>query len=142
MGRIHLRSTIHTLATAMSAASTARGGSGTQARLTDQVGLIPADERPRYDSHLAWLYDETGIDCRFLFVPDVGTQTLEQFAVRKARELGVGRESDRRGGLFVYDLRGGERVGGFLGTPADRAAQAYYLRSPRWRRPIYGISSG
>ena len=104
MRRVHPRFTIRALATVMVVLGSACGGPVTRQRLMDHVGLIPVDERPRYESHLAWLYDETGIDCRFLFVPNVGTETLEQFTVRRARELGVGRASDRRGVLFVYDL--------------------------------------
>ena len=60
MGLEPSRFTIQVLAIGISVATSACGGSGTSERLTDQVGLIPIDERPRYESHLAWLYDETG----------------------------------------------------------------------------------
>lgn len=74
-------------------------------RISDELGILGKDLRTRNEEQLQSLFDESGVDIRFLLVPTTGSETVEQFAVRRARELGVGRETDRRGVLIVYDRR-------------------------------------
>lgn len=47
---------------------------------------------------------ESGVDIRFVFVHSVREGTLNDFAVREARALGIGRDLDRHGVLFAYDV--------------------------------------
>ena len=47
---------------------------------------------------------ESGVDIRFVFVDSVREGTLNDFAVREARALGIGRDLDRHGVLFAYDV--------------------------------------
>ena len=72
-------------------------------RVADRVGLIPKSVRVTHELQLQRLFEESGVDIRFLLVPTTGGETLEQFAVREARTRGLGRDAGRRGVLIVYD---------------------------------------
>lgn len=74
-------------------------------RVDDHAGVLDRDEVPRLEEYLANLERESGIDVRFVFVDSLAGETLEQFAVRTARGIGIGRDLDRRGMLFAYDVR-------------------------------------
>jgi hypothetical protein len=63
-------------------------------------------ELPLLENHLNQMQRESGIDIRFVFVDSVPDGNLESFAVREARALGIGRNLDRHGVLFAYDVRG------------------------------------
>ena len=72
-------------------------------RVRDDAGILPKDDESRFEIFLQQIDDESGVDIRFVLVPEVRGESLEDFSVRTARELGVGRDGDRRGLLFVYD---------------------------------------
>ena len=74
-------------------------------RLMDAPGFVDPYNAERMENHLAGMYDETGVDIRFIFEREIADD-LESFALRRARQLGLGRDTDRRGLLFVYDVRG------------------------------------
>lgn len=74
-------------------------------RIDDRAGVLDRDDVSRYEQYLADLERESGIDVRFVFLDSLAGETLEQFAVRTARALGIGRDLDRHGLLFVYDVR-------------------------------------
>jgi len=72
-------------------------------RIDDRAGILHRLELHRFEDYLALIEQESGVDVRFVFVDSVENGSLEQFAVREARALGIGRELDRRSMLFVYD---------------------------------------
>jgi len=75
-------------------------------RMDDRAGLIPWREQYKFERYLGQMYDESGVDIRFLLADDVPSGAIEEFSVREARKLGIGRDIDRRGVLFVYDMSG------------------------------------
>jgi hypothetical protein len=75
-------------------------------RVRDQAGVLSLGDQWRFERFMQQIDDESGVDVRFLFVPAVPTEKLEMFSVRMARSMGLGRDSDRRGILFVYDVAG------------------------------------
>ena len=72
-------------------------------RVLDHARLIPKAVRVQHEMQLQRIFEESGVDLRFLLVPTTGDESLERFAVREARERGLGRETGRRGVLIVYD---------------------------------------
>jgi hypothetical protein len=72
-------------------------------RVTDEVGLLREELRVRHEEMLQALFDESGVDLRLVLVAGTGEESLEQYAVRRARDLGAGRKSGGRGLLVVYD---------------------------------------
>jgi hypothetical protein len=77
---------------------------GAAQRVHDDAGVLDPGEVPLLNQYLQQIHDESGADLRFLLVDSVQGD-LEAFALRQVRTLGVGRETDRRGALFVYDVR-------------------------------------
>lgn len=78
-------------------------------RVSDDAGVLSKFDARRFDEQLGWIFDESDIDVRFVFVKDTGTKTIEQLAVEKVQELGVGGKSrEQRGVLLLYDLKGKE----------------------------------
>ncbi len=75
-------------------------------RLDDQARLLDPADVSRFEQYLGLIYAENGADIHMLFVRDVPNGDLETFSLGRAREIGIGRESDRRGMLFVYDMTG------------------------------------
>jgi uncharacterized membrane protein YgcG len=73
-------------------------------RVSDRAGVVPLSEEWQLERFLQRMEDESGVDIRFLLVPAVTGESLEAYGVRMARSLGVGRDADRRGLLFVYDV--------------------------------------
>jgi len=71
----------------------------------DEAGFIGDLEATRLNDYLGGMYDESGVDVRFIFASEIHGD-LESYALQRARQLGVGRETDKRGLLFVYDVAG------------------------------------
>jgi hypothetical protein len=67
------------------------------------VGFIDAYVAQQMERHLEALYNESGVDVRFVFTRE-GSRDLESFSLNRARQLGMGRDTDRRGLLLVYDV--------------------------------------
>lgn len=76
-------------------------------RLRDKAGALTKDDQRKLDAVLGWLYEENRVDVHIELLPDVGNDVLEHYSVRRMRELGIGRESGRRGILVVYDRSSG-----------------------------------
>jgi uncharacterized protein len=76
-------------------------------RLHDKLRVLTTDDRRKFNATLGWLYGENGVDAHVELLPGIGDEPLEQYAVRRMRELGIGRESGRRGLLLVYDRTSG-----------------------------------
>lgn len=60
----------------------------------------------QFDKVLKWVQEETGADIRLMFTMDIPGD-IETYSLKRARQLGVGRETGGRGMLIVYDLSGG-----------------------------------
>jgi len=72
----------------------------------DEAGLLPRQSIAKFNQYLEWIFSESDVDIRFLFVPDIAGQTIEEFAVDKVEELrpgGLGKEA--RGLLLLYDVQ-------------------------------------
>ena len=72
-------------------------------RLQDRVKALTTDDRRKFNEVLGWLYAENGVDAHVELLPGIGREPLEQYSVRRMRQLRLGAESARRGLLLVYD---------------------------------------
>lgn len=76
-------------------------------RLVDEAAVIPHDDVPRFEDYLRNIFRESDVDIRIVFVRDVGSQPIEEVAVKRVAALGIGRASGReRGTLLLYDVAG------------------------------------
>lgn len=72
-------------------------------RFVDETGLLTRGDVGQMNAYLQWAYEGYGIDMRYLMVKSTDGQSLEDYAVAKARALGVGATTGERGLLCVYD---------------------------------------
>lgn len=73
----------------------------------DEAGILPKYDIQKFEEYTNWIFNESDIDIRFVFVKDIGNNTIDEFAVKKVQELGIGAESqEERGVLLLYDLTG------------------------------------
>jgi uncharacterized membrane protein YgcG len=116
-------------------------------RLHDAAAALASNDAFQMEKYLGWIFEENGADIHIAFVMDVPNGDLETYSLRLARELGIGRESDRRGMLFVYDMAGehlrievGPRLedvftDGFVGYLMREHARAFFAA----RNPAMGL---
>jgi hypothetical protein len=64
-------------------------------------------EVSRIDGFLDSFNDEMAADIRVHVVRNTGGQPIERFSLDRAREIGLGQETDRHGLLILYDVEGG-----------------------------------
>ena len=76
-------------------------------RLHDSVKALTTEDRRKFNTALGWLYDENGVDAHVELLPDLGQEPIEQYSLRRMRQLRIGGESARRGLLLVYDRSSG-----------------------------------
>lgn len=72
----------------------------------DEAGVLPPQSIAKFEQYLEWIFVESDVDIRFLFVPAITGKTIEELAVAKVEELrigGLGREA--RGVLLLYDVQ-------------------------------------
>jgi len=83
------------------------GGARSEAvhRVMDDAGFLDPYDSRGLDDYLSGVNVESGVDIRFLFAREVSGD-LQSFTLRRARELGMGRDMNRRSLLFVYDVAG------------------------------------
>ena len=74
-------------------------------RVVDESGYLDANLNAHLESFLQSTFHESGVDIRFIFASEP-LASIEDYARMRAREMGVGQAVDRRGALFVYDVRG------------------------------------
>jgi len=116
-------------------------GPARQARIDDEAQVLAPADVPRFEQYLAQIFAENGADIRMTFVREVPNGDLESFSLGRARAIGIGRESDRRGMLFVYDVSGkhlrievgpqleGVFPDGFVGYLMREHARAFFSAS-------------
>lgn len=74
-------------------------------RVYDHAHFLSRFATWKYEEMLGGILDEEGADVRFEFVSTLPKgDSLESYALKRMRTLGVGKETDRRGLLFVYDV--------------------------------------
>lgn len=78
-------------------------------RVIDEAAFIDDYNAQRMEGQLQATYNESGVDMRFIFAREISGD-LETFALRRARELGVGGNAEKRGLLFVYDVSSPQRM--------------------------------
>jgi hypothetical protein len=71
----------------------------------DEARLIDPLNEQRFDGWLLGIAYESGVDVRVLLARGIPND-IETYALKRIRELGVGRDTDRRGLLLVYDIDG------------------------------------
>jgi uncharacterized protein len=97
----------------------------------DEAGILGLKDRAGFEHTVRAIRHESGVDLWILTVPSTGAETIEAFSVRRARELGIGRETNRRAALFVYDAAGRRmriEVGPMLEDVFTDAFVGYLLR--------------
>jgi len=72
----------------------------------DDAHVLPVNDREALEDYIGFVRQESGVDLWFVFTPSTAGVPIEQFALQRARELGVGQSTNRRGALFVYDVAG------------------------------------
>ena len=95
--------TAPTGSTSASGDGSAHPASGYIQRVNDGAGFLDIYQAQRLEEYLDGINQESGVDIRFIFernLPD----DLESYTTKRARELGLGRDMDRRSLLFVYDV--------------------------------------
>jgi hypothetical protein len=70
----------------------------------DEAHWVDRNQRFEVTAHLAELTKATGADVRIITTRSIQDESIKAFALRRMRELGVGKTTDRRGILVVLDL--------------------------------------
>lgn len=80
-----------------------RDGIIAQGHVFDNAGIISSSDLPKFEWLLDLIEKESDLDIKFLFLKTIGTATIENVAVEKMDEYGIGRNgSEERGVLFLY----------------------------------------
>jgi tetratricopeptide (TPR) repeat protein len=74
-------------------------------RVMDEAEFLDEYDVIGLEGYLSGMNSESGVDIRFLFARQV-TGSLESYSLKRARDLGLGRDMNRRSLLFVYDVAG------------------------------------
>ena len=116
--------------------------------MEDSSGYLNSNDSYHLASHLHSMYHESGVDVRFIFLRETPLD-LASYALRRARQLRIGRDVDRRSMLFVYDIPGARmrvEVGpglegifpdGFVGYLMREQTAAFFAAGS----PILGLKS-
>ncbi len=80
---------------------------GMDKHIVDKAGVIPSDDVPRFEQYMKWIMMESGVDMRFVFLPDTGGESIEMLAADMMDQLHIGRDTGQeRGLLLLYDMKG------------------------------------
>lgn len=72
----------------------------------DEAGVLPKGDVARFEEYTGYILRESDIDVRLVFVKSTGDKTIEDCAIEKVQELGIGRKNrEERGVLLVYDVK-------------------------------------
>ncbi len=75
----------------------------------DHADLIPKNDVKRFEEYLRWIYAESDIDIRFVFLKNIGAKTIEEVAVETVDQLRIGGKTrEERGLLLLYNIAGEE----------------------------------
>jgi hypothetical protein len=71
----------------------------------DEAGILPRHDVLKFEEYLEWIYKESDIDIRFVFVPKIAGVTIEEYAIARVDDLCIGgKTKEERGVLLLYDL--------------------------------------
>ena len=74
-------------------------------RFVDETGMLGGADAHRMNAYAQFANMTYGVDMRFLVIKSTGGESLENYAVDKARTLGVGADTGEKGVLCVYDTQ-------------------------------------
>lgn len=78
-------------------------GTNAHGHVFDKAGIISPSDLPRFEWLLDLIEKESDLDIKFLFLKTIGNATIEDVAVEKMDEYGIGRDGrEERGVLFLY----------------------------------------
>jgi hypothetical protein len=73
----------------------------------DEANILPEYDIQKFEEYNNFIFNESDIDIHFVFMENAGDKTIDEIAVEKVQELGIGGESrEERGVLLLYDVRG------------------------------------
>lgn len=73
----------------------------------DKAGVIPRQDLPRFERYMSWIMRESGVDIRFVFLPEIHDRSIEKTATDLMDQLRIGGRTGReRGLLLLYDMKG------------------------------------
>ena len=88
-------------------APSAPAGAVVRGHVLDRAGVIPPQDLPRFEQYMGWILRESGVDVRFVFLPDTGGNSIEMLATDLMDQLQIGgRVGQERGVLLLYDMQG------------------------------------
>ena len=72
----------------------------------DEANILSNYDIQKFEEYTNYIFNESDIDIRFVFVSDTGDKTIEELALEKMQQLGIGGENkEERGVLLLYDLK-------------------------------------
>lgn len=72
----------------------------------DEAGILSGYDVSKFEEYTNYIFRESDIDIRLVFVKNTGDKAIEEYAIEKVDELGVGGKSrEERGVLLLYDLQ-------------------------------------
>ena len=72
----------------------------------DEANILSNYDIQKFEEYTNYIFNESDIDIRFVFVSDTGDKTIEELALDKMQQLGIGGENkEERGVLLLYDLK-------------------------------------
>ena len=72
----------------------------------DKAGVISAQDLPRFEQYMSWIMRESGVDVRFVFLPNIGGKSIEMLAAEMMDQMQIGgRTGQERGILLLYDMQ-------------------------------------
>lgn len=78
-------------------------GTDTGDHVIDKAGIIHISELSKFEWMLDLIKKESDLDITFLFLKTIGNASIEDIAVKKMDEYGIGRDGrEERGVLFLY----------------------------------------
>lgn len=78
----------------------------TRHHVLDKAGVVPRRDLPHFEEYMNWIMRESGVDVRFVFLPDTGNKSIEMLAADLMDEMQIGRRAGReRGILLLYDVK-------------------------------------
>ncbi len=71
----------------------------------DKSDTLSKYDTRKFEEYLDFIFNESDIDIRFMFLKNCGDKTIEEVAANKVQELGIGKDNrEARGVLLLYDV--------------------------------------
>jgi tetratricopeptide (TPR) repeat protein len=77
----------------------------TKQHIYDLAGILPNQDISKFEEYLNYIFRESDIDIRFVFITNIENRPIEDIAIEKVQELNIGgRSREERGLLLLYDV--------------------------------------